>query len=70
MASKQAAATKATQPSHSVYIVEGEDAEKRVWTKIGSAWTHGDGLGFNVSLGSVPLSGRIVLRARKPEAGE
>lgn len=70
MASKQTAATKATLPSHSVYTVEGEDAEKRGWTKIGAAWPHGDGQGFNVSLGSVPLNGRIVLRVRKPEAGE
>lgn len=69
MAGKQTAA-KAIQPSHTVYTVEGNDADKRIWTKIGAAWLHGDGQGFNVSLVSVPLNGRIVLRTRKLMAGE
>lgn len=66
---KAAAGTdKPTQPSHDVYSVEGEGEDKSFWTRIGSAWPHTDGKGFNLALTAIPLNGRIVLRMRK-EAG-
>lgn len=70
MAKKQEAAPAKNVPPHGVFVVEGEgEGEKAFWTKIGCAWPHQDGNGFNVTLSAVPLSGRIVLRTRK-EAGE
>jgi len=49
-------------PSHSVYQVRDREGRKSFWTRIGSAWAHADGKGFNVQLECVPLDGRIVLR--------
>ena len=54
------------RPSHTVYLVEGE-GESSFWTKIGSAWSHEDGDGFNISLAAVPLTGRLVIRKRQPK---
>jgi hypothetical protein len=52
------------RPSHRCFVVEdrgeGKDA---VWTRVGAAWSHKDGKGFNVQLAALPASGgRIVLR--------
>ena len=51
-------------PSHLVYHVRDRgDNQKSYWTRIGAAWAHNDGKGFNVQLESlVPLDGRITLR--------
>lgn len=65
---KAASTGKPSLPSHDVYSVEGEGEDKSFWTRIGSAWPHTDGKGFNLALTAVPLNGRIVLRMRK-EAG-
>lgn len=43
------------------------------WIRIGAAWMHRDGKGFNIQLDLLPASGgRIVLRSPKSvdEAGE
>lgn len=53
------------RPSHAVYLVEGEGKDT-YWTKIGAAWAHDDGEGFNLSLSALPLNGRLVIR--KPKA--
>ena len=48
-------------PTHIAYTVrEGKD--KGFWTRIGAAWVHKDGKGFNIQLDVVPLDGRIQLR--------
>ena len=42
---------------------------KPSWTRIGAAWMHRDGKGFNVQLDLLPASGgRIVLRS--PKSGD
>lgn len=56
-----------TRPSHAVYVVEGE-GESAYWTKIGAAWAHEDGDGFNLQLSCLPLTGRLVIRKPKPQA--
>lgn len=43
-----------------------EGNEESYWVRIGAAWSHKDGKGFNIQLDSVPLDGRVTLR----EAGE
>jgi len=65
----------AIRPTHTAYTVRdftekdtGEvDAQ---WLKIGVAWLHKDGKGFNVQLEAVPVNGRVVLRLNKPKAKE
>jgi hypothetical protein len=49
-------------PSHLAYQVRDREGKKSFWTRIGSAWAHADGNGFNVQLEVVPLDGRITLR--------
>lgn len=56
-------------PTHNAYVIEGE-GENAFWTKIGAAWQHQDGDGFNIAFSAVPLNGRVVLRARKEKSGE
>lgn len=68
MAKSKEAAPAKNHPSHGVYVVEGE-GENAFWSKVGAAWPHQDGQGFNVTLSALPLTGRLVIRTRK-EAGE
>lgn len=50
-------------PTHIAYHVrEGRNGGKSFWTRIGSAWPHADGNGFNIQLEVAPLDGRISLR--------
>lgn len=49
-------------PSHTAYQVRDREGGKGFWTRIGSAWAHADGSGFNITLECVPLDGRITLR--------
>jgi len=56
----------ATQSTHLfAYTVEEYDAgngkKGRSWTRIGAAFPHKEGPGFNIELKSIPLDGRIVL---------
>ena len=50
------------QAPHEVFVVEGA-GDTAFWTKIGAAWPHQDGKGFNIQLECVPLDGRVTLRA-------
>lgn len=49
-------------PSHIAYQVRDREGKKGIWTRIGSAWAHADGNGFNIQIEAVPLDGRISLR--------
>ena len=57
---------KLTKP-YAVYVVEGE-GDAAFWTKLGAAWAHEDGEGFNIQLTAMPLNGRLVVR--KPKANK
>jgi len=56
----------ATTDRYDVYVVDeytdktGE--EKSNWTRIGIAWPHKDGKGFNAELRALPVSGKLVIR--------
>jgi hypothetical protein len=56
-------------PAFNVYAVSDKGNGKTIWTKIGAAFAHEDGKGFNVSEFNVtPMPGaRIVLRAVKDD---
>jgi hypothetical protein len=60
--SKNASSTSRT-PSHIAYHVRDNRGRDAYWTRIGSAWQHADGKGFNIQIETVPLDGRISLRA-------
>jgi hypothetical protein len=47
-----------------VYHVRDRDgpSPKSFWTRLGAAWPHADGQGFNLQIACVPLDGRITLR--------
>ena len=53
------------QDARKVFVVEergeGDDADA-FWTRVGSAWAHKDGKGFNVVLSALPVNGCLVLR--------
>jgi len=49
-------------PSHVAYQVRDRDGQQSYWTRIGAAWQHADGKGFNIQIEAVPLDGRITLR--------
>ena len=57
----------ANTPTYIAYHVKdtnaGENSKKRgVWTRVGAAWAHKDGKGFNIMLDVMPLDGRLSLR--------
>ena len=51
----------AAKPTFHAYSVTGE-GRNTFWTRIGVAFTHEDGKGFNIPLHCLPVNGRIVLR--------
>jgi len=57
---EQPAASKT--PTHIAYHVRDGKDDKGFWTRIGAAWPHNDGKGFNLQIDSMPLDGRVVLR--------
>ncbi|MDX2199492.1 MAG: hypothetical protein SF069_11045 [Phycisphaerae bacterium] len=55
--------TKSNSPSHVVYQVRDRgQGQSGIWTRIGAAWPHNDGKGFNVQIDAVPLDGKLTLR--------
>jgi len=61
--------TKASKkPSHIAYFVREREGEKGFFSRIGAAWPHKDGKGFNIQLATMPLDGRITLRVQEIDA--
>lgn len=54
--------TTKSAPSHIVYQVRDGADDKSYWTRIGAAWPHADGKGFNLQLAALPLDGRVIIR--------
>jgi hypothetical protein len=49
-------------PSYIAYHLRNRKDGDAFWTRIGSAWLHADGKGFNLQIETMPLDGRISLR--------
>jgi hypothetical protein len=48
-----------------------KNGERDFWQRIGAAWPHADGKGFNLDLDYLPLNGaRIVIREPKPDEAD
>lgn len=41
--------------------------EKTFWNRVGASWLHHDGNGMSLQLETVPVDGRIVLRAPREQ---
>jgi hypothetical protein len=54
--------TASKTPTHIAYHVRNNNSGEGFWTRIGAAWAHADGSGFNIQIETVPLDGRITLR--------
>jgi hypothetical protein len=52
-------------PSHIAYQVRDGAEGTSHFNRIGSAFAHKDGQGFNLLLDSVPVDGRVTLRTAK-----
>ena len=51
-------------PTHFAYTVrdtskDGDEKRSGIWSKIGAAWAHKDGKGFDVVLDSLPVDGHM-----------
>jgi len=57
------------RPSHTAYMVRDYVAAngqaEANWSKIGVAFAHRDGMGFDVVLDASPVNGRVVLRSNE-----
>ncbi|MDX8353990.1 hypothetical protein [Cognatiyoonia sp. IB215182] len=48
-----------------------DDGKNAIWSKIGAAWAHKDGQGYEVRMDALPVDGRVVLRTvRDREDGQ
>jgi hypothetical protein len=47
---------------------DAQGAEKASWTRVGVAFAHKDGLGLNVELQAIPVSGKLVIRRHEAKA--
>lgn len=61
------------KPTHGVYSIRvyqigGE--QRSEWTKLGIAWAHRDGKGFNLKLTYVPLDGELTIYPFAARKGE
>lgn len=55
---------KAKAPTHAIYQIrdyQAGGANRSNWTRIGAAWAHKGGQGFNVQLDAFPLDGRLTV---------
>ncbi len=52
-------------PSYVAYqLTERKEGEKPFWNRIGAGFMHRDGGGLNLVLNSLPVDGKVTLRAR------
>lgn len=52
-------------PSHIAYHVRNREGSEGHWTRIGAAWAHQDGNGFNIQLGYRQSHRRIIKAHRR-----
>lgn len=59
--------TEKHRPAFDAFVVDG-DGKEAFWSKIGAAWPHDDGKGYNIQLTAIPMNGRIALRLPRERA--
>lgn len=50
------------KPDYIAYSVRDTRDGKGDWNKVGAAWEHRDGQGFDLQLDAAPVDGRVTLR--------
>ena len=55
------------KPDFIAYNVRESGDGKGYWNKVGAAWRHRDGRGYEVHLESLPVDGRVSLRELRDE---
>lgn len=50
------------KPGYIAYHVKRPNDGQSYWTRIGAAFRHQDGKGFNLVLDAFPVNGEVVLR--------
>lgn len=55
------------RPDFVAYTVRESRDGKGYWTRIGAAWQHRNGHGYDVQLETLPLDGRVTLRELRDE---
>ena len=55
------------KPDYVAYNVQDSKDGKGYWNKVGAAWSHKDGQGYDIALDSMPVNGRITLRQMREE---
>ncbi|MEN8129339.1 MAG: hypothetical protein ABFS45_03920 [Pseudomonadota bacterium] len=55
------------RPDFIAYNVQESRDNKVFWNKVGAAWRHQDGQGYDLHLESMPLDGRVTLRELREE---
>jgi hypothetical protein len=56
-----------TATAYAVRNFEQKGKKEASWLKVGAAWMHKDGKGFDVVLEATPVSGRVVVRLNDTE---
>lgn len=59
--------TYARRPDFVAYNVRESRDGKGHWNRIGAAWRHKDGHGYEINLDSLPVDGRVTLREMREE---
>lgn len=56
-------------PDYVAYSVKDRGPEKdAAWNRVGAAWQHRDGKGYDLQLDATPVDGRVTLREQRREA--
>lgn len=55
------------KPDFQAYNVQTSRDGKGYWNRVGAAWQHKDGKGYEVQLESLPVDGRVTLREMRQE---
>jgi len=62
MSTKKTTPTKSNLPAFIAYHVRDGKNDKGYFSRIGVAFAHKDGNGFNLLIETIPLDGKITLR--------
>lgn len=55
-------------PDYIAYSVRDRGQDKdAAWNRVGAAWQHRDGKGYDLQLDATPVDGRVTLREQKRE---
>lgn len=54
------------RPEFIAYTVRDRGDDKdAAWNRVGAAWQHRDGKGYDLQLDAIPVDGRVTLREQK-----